>query len=319
MEVYFFMGIGLALSGGGAKGIAHIGVLKALEDNGIKIDYISGCSSGSIIAGLYAAGYTPSEMLNLVLKNSKNLIDYDGKIGFKLVNTIFTKKLSIKGFVKGNKLERTLRYYLKQKNITDISEIKMPLAIPAVNLNTGEIVYFGQDIKNTEDFCTEDKNSTSEQESEGLITAYGDNHFDDFPTCLKYGDLADIIRASCSFPGVFIPKKIEGVDYIDGGVRVNTPVSVLKRMGAEKVIAVTFNCNNKYNFGIKNIIGISEQAFNLLSHNSNISEQNEADVNIRLCIDNVSLLDFSKSEMLFRRGYNIVSRNIGKIKEMLGM
>lgn len=311
------MGIGLALSGGGAKGIAHIGVIKALEDNGIKIDYISGCSSGSIIAGLYAAGYTPNEMLNIVLNNSKNLIDYDGKIGFKLVNTMFTKKLSIKGFVKGNKLEKTLRYYLKQKGVEDISEVKMPLAIPAVNLSTGEIVYFGNDIKDTQDFCESNKEMSDDVEPEGLITAYGDTHFDDFPTCLKYGDLADIVRASCSFPGVFIPKTIEGVDYIDGGVRVNTPVSVLKQMGADKVIAVTFNCNNKYNFGIKNIIGISEQSFNLLSHNSNISEQNMADVNIRLCIDNVSLLDFSKSNVLAVRGYNIVARNISKIKEML--
>lgn len=311
------MGIGLALSGGGAKGIAHIGVIKALEDNGIKIDYISGCSSGSIIAGLYAAGYTPNEMLNIVLNNSKNLIDYDGKIGFKLVNTMFTKKLSIKGFVKGNKLEKTLRYYLKQKGVEDISDVKMPLAIPAVNLNTGEIVYFGNDLKASEDFCESDKETSEGENLEGLITSYGDTHFDDFPTCLKYGNLADIVRASCSFPGVFIPKVIEGVDYIDGGVRVNTPVSVLKQMGADKVIAVTFNCNNKYNFGIKNIIGISEQSFNLLSHNSNISEQNIADVNVRLCIDNVSLLDFSKSSALATRGYNIVARNISKIKEML--
>lgn len=313
------MGIGLALSGGGAKGIAHIGVIKALEDNGIKIDYISGCSSGSIIAGLYASGYTPNEMLNIVLNNSKNLIDYDGKIGFKLVNTMFTKKLSIKGFVKGNKLEKTLRYYLKQKGVEDISDVKMPLAIPAVNLNTGEIVYFENHINDTEDFCASDTKTCDEIEPEGLITAYGDKHFDDFPTCLKYGDLADIVRASCSFPGVFIPKTIEGVEYIDGGVRVNTPVSVLKRMGADKVIAVTFNCNNKYNFGIKNIIGISEQSFNLLSHNSNISEQNIADVNVRLCIDNVSLLDFSKSQVLVTRGYNIIARNISKIKEMLDM
>ncbi len=311
------MSIGLALSGGGAKGIAHVGVLKALEDSGIKVDYISGCSSGSIIAGLYAAGYKPNEILNIVMSNSKKLIDYDGKIGFKLLNTVFTKKLSIKGFVKGNRLEKTIRYFLKQKGITDISDLKFPLAIPAVNLNTGEIVYFGNNINDKEGFCADEHEESSDMETEGLITTYGDTSFDDFPTCLKYGDLADIIRASCSFPGVFIPKTIEGVDYIDGGVRVNTPVSVLKQMGADKVIAVTFNCNNKYNFGVKNIVGISEQSFNLLSHNSNISEQNLADVNIRLCIDNVSLLDLSKSQVLANRGYNIVARNIDKIKKML--
>lgn len=311
------MKIGLALSGGGAKGIAHIGVIKALEENGIKIDYISGCSSGSIIASLYAAGYTPDEMLSIVLNNSKNLIDYDGKIGFKLLNTAITQKLSIKGFVKGNKLEKALRFYLKQKNITDITDVKLPIAIPAVNLQTGEIVYFSNADSEIQNFCDNGIGENKENDIEGIITSYGDKSYDDFPTCLNYGELASVIRASCSFPGVFIPKNIDGIDYIDGGVRTNTPTQILKKMGADKVIAVSFNCNSKHHLGINNIIGISEQAFNILSHSSNKSEQDLADVNIRLCINQVSLLDFSKSRMLALRGYNIVNRNIQKIKKML--
>jgi len=251
-----------------------------------------------------------------VLNNSKNLIDYDGKIGYKLINTVFTKKLNISGFVKGNRLEKTLRYYLKLKGISCISDIKMPIAIPVVKLLNGEIVYFSNIIKDGSGLCLS-QNTNNISNMTGIIGNIYNNQYDDLPTCINYGDVADIVRASCSFPGVFIPKKINGIQYIDGGVRVNTPVDVLKQMGAEKIIAVSFNCNNKSNEGILNIIGISEQAFNIISHTSNNVEQYNADVNIRLCLNNVSLLDFTKSKMLALRGYNIVNRNIDRIKKLL--
>lgn len=286
---------------------------------GLRWIILVGCSSGSIIASLYAAGYTPSDMLNIVMYNYKNLIDYDGKIGFKLINTVFTKKLSIKGFVKGNKLERTLRYYLKLKGVQSITDLKMPIAIPVVKLKNGEVIYFSNVVTNKQDFCSNFKNSKKNVNVTGLVGNFAGMQYDDFPTCLNYGEIADIVRASCSFPGVFVPKVIDGIEYIDGGVRVNTPVEVLRHMGADKIIAVSFDCNNKTNNGISNIIGISEQAFNIISHTSNNIEQYNADVNIRLCIKNISLLDFSKSQLLAKRGYNIVNRNINQIKRLLGI
>lgn len=300
------MSIGLALSGGGAKGMAHIGVLAALIDNGVSVDYISGCSSGSIIASLYACGYSPAEMLKLVKKSSKNIIDYDKTVGLKLFKTAFSKKVSIEGFVKGDRLESLLRNVYRFKGISNICDIKkLPLAIPAVDLQTGEVVYYTnlKDINST--LCCNNNSSNI--------------FFDDLPTCKTSGDLADIVRASCSFPGVFIPKIIDGKKYIDGGVRVNTPVKILKAMGAEKIISVCFDCNNKGSVAIENVMGISHQAINIMSHTSDISEQELSDVNIRMCIKKVSLLDFSKSIYLARRGYNIVNRNIEYIKNKLGI
>ena len=294
------MKIGLALSGGGAKGMAHIGVIEALSDYGINVDYIAGTSSGSIIAALYAAGYTPNEMLRIVNNNKDNIIDVDKKIGFKLIGTLMSKKVSIKGFVKGEKLENLIRYTLNQKKIQDISDVLFPLAIPAIDLNTGEIMYF----------CNKEINSRS-----CLIEE--DNSYDDIPSYCIAGDLASIIRASCSVPGVFVPKKIGDKYFVDGGVRVNTPVEILRKMGAEKVIAVTFNCNKNLTFSIENVVGISSKAFDIMTHSSNIDEVSTADVNIRLCLDNVSLLDISKATYAARRGYNMVARNIIKIKEML--
>lgn len=294
------MGIGLALSGGGAKGIAHIGVIEALLDYGIKIDYIAGTSSGSIMAALFAAGYTPNEMLKIVNMNKDSIVDIDKKIGFKFLGSLINKKVSIKGFVKGNSLENMLYKTLKEKNVEDIQDVKMPLAIPVVDLETGEIVYF---VKN------EDTRSCLIDES---------NEFDNRQSYIYAGELASIVRASCSVPGVFVPKKIDDKLYVDGGVRVNTPVDVLRHLGATKIIAVTFNCNKRPTFSIENVVGISSQAFNIMSHSVNYSEIENADVNLRLCLDN-SLFDMSNPVYLAKRGYNIVARNIFKIKELLNM
>jgi len=294
------MKIGLALSGGGAKGLAHIGVLEALRDYGINIDYISGTSSGSLVAGLYATGYTPNEILKLVNRYKDKIIDVDNKVGFKLFGMLLKRKISIKGFIKGNNLEHILDTTLNEKGIEDISDVSMPLAISTVDLHTGEIVYFLNEMNNDRGCIIQDY-----------------YEYDDKPSYKTKGNLASIIRASCSIPGIFVPKKIEEATYVDGGVRVNTPTEVLKKMGADKVIAVTFDCNKKNMFSIDNVVGISSQAFNIMSHNSNKNDVESADINIKLCLNKVSLLDFSNANYIATRGYNIVARNINRIKERL--
>lgn len=286
------MTIGLALSGGGAKGLAHIGVIKALNDFGIHIDYISGTSSGSIIAALFSAGYTPNEIIDLVNKNRFNIVDIENKSGLKILNSLMSKKVSINGFVKGNNLEYILKQKLLDKNIKDICDIKLPIAIPAVNLFTGDTVYF------TNMYIKENE----------IEKDIGNDIY------VNEGNLASIIRASISVPGIFKPKKINNCYYIDGGVKVNTPVNILKKMGADKIIAVTFIDNNK--FGINNVYGIPDTTLNKI-YNSNSDDVGKSDVNICLNINNVSLFDTSKSVYLANRGYNIVINNINKIKEIL--
>ena len=303
------MSIGLALSGGGAKGLAHIGVLEALKDFGINIDYIAGTSSGSLIASLYAAGYTPNEMLKIINRYKEGIIDIDKGIGFKLFGSVLKKRVSIKGFVKGIKLEKMLDYILKEKKVEDISDLTLPIAIPTVNLKTGEIVYFSNiDI---------DKNNIEENTRWCLIEE--NTNYEDEPKYIKGGNLSSIVRASCSVPGIFVPKRINDEIYIDGGVRVNSPIDVLRKMGADKIIVVTFNCNKGNHMGIENVIGISSQAFNIMSHESNKDKVELADVNIKLCLNNVSLLDFSNATNLAYRGYNIIANNIDRIKKSLNL
>ncbi|MBR6689191.1 MAG: patatin-like phospholipase family protein [Clostridia bacterium] len=305
------MSIGLALSGGGAKGLAHIGVLEALKDYGINIDYIAGTSSGSLIASLYAAGYTPNEMLRIINRYKDGVIDIDKGIGFKLISSALKKRVSIKGFIKGIRLEKMLEYILKDKGIEDISDLSFPIAIPTVNLKTGEITYFSNvDInKNDDNNIYKDRWCLIEENT----------NYEDEPKYIKGGKLSSIVRASCSIPGIFVPKRIKDEIYIDGGVRVNSPIDVLRKMGADKIIVVTFNCNKGNHLGIENVIGISSQAFNIMSHESNKDKVELADVNVKLCLNNVSLLDFSSATDLAHRGYNIIANNIDKIRKSLGI
>ena len=109
----------------------------------------------------------------------------------------------------------------------------------------------------------------------------------------------------------------ENNTYIDGGVRINTPVSVLKNMGADKVIAITFVDDKKFSLGIKNVTGIDKDAFRLMLNSKDKEEINMADVNVRLNVKNVHIFDTSKAYYLICKGYNLIENNIHKIKAIL--
>lgn len=291
------MALGIALSGGGAKGAAHIGVLQALMEENINIDYISGTSSGSIIASLYACGYTPKEMLQFFNMYCNQIGDYDKLVPFKVMGTVVTGNIALKGLAKGDRLENIINNFFMKKKIFDISQVKMPIAIPTVDINTGEVVYFVN------------KKIEFEQSNR--------ENFDDIPTYKFRGNLASIVRASSSFPVVFEPKILDGRVLVDGGVRVNTPISVLKKMGADKVIAISFDKNKRYNDKSMNIISISLKAFDIMSHQVNDEELNRADLIIRPNLPkNISLLDCKKSNLLANLGYRITKEKIKDINNL---
>lgn len=288
------MSFGLALSGGGAKGAAHIGVLQALKEENINIDYISGTSSGSIIAALFAVGYNPFNIYDIFNAYCSHIFDCDKKLPFKVAGTFFTGKISIKGLAKGDNLERLLRKYLSDKNVYNISQVKIPIAIPTVDLSNGEVVYF--------------LNKSINNRTQG---------FDDFPSYIYSANLAAVVRASSSFPAVFEPKILDGRILVDGGVRVNTPVSILKEMGADKTLAVCFDKNDKCDTYSKNIIGITMKTFDIMGHQVNEDEISRADFILTPDVEDVGLLDCSKTRKIVNQGYYATKNNIDKIKEML--
>ena len=135
--------IGICFAGGGIKGACHIGVLKALEEENIKFDFISGTSSGSIIAILYSLGFTPEEMYEIFKKYSKKINYFEFKNILKLIYGIIVKrKIIIKGLNTGEKIEKLVKQECNKKGINNINQINKKLFIPSVNLLNGKMIIF---------------------------------------------------------------------------------------------------------------------------------------------------------------------------------
>ena len=138
-----FMKIGLCLAGGGIKREAHIGAIKALEEENIRFDYVSGTSPGSIVAILYAVGYCAEDMYKLFKKYSKKIKYVDFKNILKTIWGLITeRKIIINGLNSGVQIEKIINEACNLRNIQNIKDIKMPILIPSVDLNTGNIYIF---------------------------------------------------------------------------------------------------------------------------------------------------------------------------------
>ena len=137
------MKLGIALSGGGIRGIAHAGVLKALEDNKIKVDIIGGTSSGSLIASLYAMGYSPYYIYILFKKYSSEITDINTSVIISGVsNFMRNKRVGMTGLKSGESLENIYNEIALKKGIKKISDLKMPIVIPTVDIiNSKEYIF----------------------------------------------------------------------------------------------------------------------------------------------------------------------------------
>ena len=208
------MKLGVALGGGGLKGVAHIGALKALEELGIKIDFLSGTSSGSIMAAFYAMGLTTDEMIQYTKEYYKSITTISKKpIIAGLSKFIVTKNVDLPGIIKGDKVEDLVNKIAKLKDVENIKDIKMPFAVVTVDaITTKEYILSSIKIKNR-------------QQDFGYINDIS---------------IGTAIRASMAFPGVFTPCDYKEYSFMDGGTKDNLPVQVLKDMGAEKTLGISF-------------------------------------------------------------------------------
>lgn len=201
--------VGLVLSGGGAKGFAYIGVLKAVQEAGLRIDYIAGTSMGSIVAGLYAIGYHPDSIRKIVQKENwemvlndeiprKDLAYEEKEFGEKYIVSLPLKgkKINIMSSLhEGQEVDQLLNYYLSPAyKINDFNDLNIPFLCIGTDLLTGESVE------------------------------------------LTKGYLPDAIRASMSIPGYFSPTKYHGRYLVDGGVVNNYPAVNLKDAGIDIVV-----------------------------------------------------------------------------------
>lgn len=285
------MKVGLCLSGGGIKGAAHIGVIKALEEENIKIDCISGASSGSIVASMYAMGYKSDEIFDFFKMYGKEISKINWYLILKLiVGLIFRKKICIEGLNDGNKLAEIINKQAAKKNIKLISDIKIPLMIPSVNLYNGSINLF-----------TSLKNSRK---------------YSDEVIIINNIDIGKAVQASCAYPGIFCPVNINGKKLVDGGIRENTPWKELKVIGAEKIISIVFE-EEKRPKKQMNILDCITGAMGIMMHELYNYEIEGIEYLLKINTNNVWLLEIEKTEELYDLGYETTKKQISKIKEYL--
>ncbi len=203
--------LGLVLSGGGAKGMAHVGVIKAMEEAGLKADYVVGTSMGSVVGGLYALGYNSEEMEQIIRSIDWDLI-LSNRVSFEDISfeekeyynryllefPVVNKKISFpSGLIEGQTLSDVLHYYTWPANgIDSFDDFPIPFRCVATDISTGEPIVFDS------------------------------------------GYLQDALRSSIAIPTVFSPFELENTSVVDGGVVNNFPVDVVREMGADIVIGV---------------------------------------------------------------------------------
>lgn len=281
------MKLGLALSGGGIRGAAHIGVLKALEENNIKIDVIGGTSSGGLIASLYAMDYKPEYIYHLFKRYSKDVVNMDNKpILNGIKNYIINKKLGISGISDGSKLEKLYTEFAKRKNVYCMKDIKMPIAIPSIDLTDAKEYIFSNVVPNKD----------------------ASKYISDIP-------VGRAVRATSSFPAFFCPCEYKNHMFLDGGTLNNVPANEVRNLGADKVISVKFE-ENQYDEN-SDLMDIIMRTIDIMG--SKISENvlKNSDYVLTIPTEKVGLLEDGKTESCFKYGYETTMKHIGEIKSKI--
>lgn len=290
--------VGVALSGGGIRGTAHIGVLKILVENNIPIDMISGTSAGAIIASMYACGYSPQKMQTMVEKLRMNdFIDLNVTVGdlfkhgFKWLYSGMFRFWSVlpTGLIKGNRIEQYFNGLWQGRTVRDTD---IPLAITAVDLNSADTIFFTSPVFN----------------SRAILNArYYHNTL-----------LTDAVRASISIPGIFFPKKYRSMTLVDGAVKNNLPTDILRHMGANVVIGVDLGYDGQANYDIKTVGEILVQCIEIMSREVTLlkSEQH-ADIIIRPNTADVNLKDMKQVLSCIGRGEQAAKEKLAEIKALI--
>ncbi len=282
------MGIGIAFAGGGIRGIAHVGVLKALEENNIKIEAIGGTSAGSIVAALYAMGYKPYYIYVLFKKYAQDIINIgNSSIVNGIGNFVKTKKIGIAGLNDGTLLEKMFNELATRKKMKVVADIKMPLVIPAVDIAEAKEYIFTN--------C-----------------APRNNVNDEYITEISIGKA---IRASSSFPAYFCPCEYKNHIFMDGGVLDNTPILPLKKICKHKVMAVNFEADPvEENCDVMDII---MKTLDIMGNKIAEESFKQSDLVLTVPTDKAGLFDIEKMDKCYKFGYETTMKNMDKIKKLI--
>lgn len=249
--------LGLALSGGATRGLAHIGVLQALEDNGITPDYLSGTSIGAFAAALYAFGVPLQEIRSV------------GQ-GMTPLN-VSKLKLSRFAMFSNEEMGRLIQSKIGKARI---EESPIPLAIITVDIGTGAKVV------------------------------------------MRQGEVAPAVMASNAVPGIYRPIYIDGRMLVDGGIAEDVPISPLRPMGADFIVAVNLSAERLYRRP-ENIIDIILNAIDIAIDEDTKAQVQSADVLIEPRLSHFPRMDVNKIDELIAEGYRATEASVGKIRLLL--
>lgn len=249
--------IGVALSGGFARAVAHIGVLKVLEENRIPIGFLAGTSAGSIIASAYAGGASLDQ-----------IADVARRLRWKDFGRWTLSRL---GLASNHRLEAFLRRNFQARRFEDL---KIPLAVVATDLNTGKPVVF-----------------TS-------------------------GSLATAIRASCAYPGLFLPVQHNGTWLVDGALVAPVPTQAVRKLGAKFVLAISID-NIEWDVEPKNMVEVLGRSLSIAQATADPVWRKEANLVIEPQVSRYCWDDFQYTDELIAAGEAAMRKALPRLEKLL--
>ena len=284
--------VGLVLSGGGAKGIAHIGVIQALEDNEIPIDYVTGTSMGAIVGGLYAAGFTPDEMMGILM--SKDFSDWSTGVINENLTYYFDRKAPTPSMVKLN--------FVSDDSVKLKLDLLPSSLINPLPMNFGFLELFTPYTAQ----CGGDFNQLFVP-----FRCVASDVFNKRKLVLGSGGLGEAIRASMSFPIVFKPQYINGLPIFDGGIYDNFPVDVMRTTFAPEFVLGVDVSSGSSKIDMNSLV---DQVETMIIQDENTEIPDSVGIKMVLNLSDFGLLDFPKARAIYQIGYDRTIAIIDSIK-----
>jgi len=281
--------VGLVLSGGGAKGLAHIGALKVIEEAGVKIDYIGGTSMGAIVGALYAAGYSATELdsifrytdFNSLIKDNlprsaKTFYEKEDSERYALTLPFDKFKISVPPAYSGgqNIYHELVRLLYHVKDVKDFTQLPIPFVCVGTNVETGEEVL------------------------------------------LKKGYLPEAIMASGTLPSLFEPATVDGKILIDGGVVNNYPIHKVKDLGADVIIGIDVQHGLSGREDLSSATEILLQINNFQAAADMEEKSRQTDIYIKPNMQDYTVLDFNQGNAIVRLGEEAARKEYSALKEL---
>jgi NTE family protein len=284
--------VALALSGGGARGIAHIGVLRALEENQIPVDFIAGTSMGAVIGAFYASGYSAEEIARIVRgidwqsifsgKPERSLVPLSARLGetprILSVGYDFFRLALPESALADYPIHRVLTRYLAGPSLAaggDFDRLPIPFRAVAADLRTGSRVVHAR------------------------------------------GDLARAVRSSMSIPLAFSPVRLGDQVLVDGGIVDNLPVDVACGLGADFVLAVDVTSPPLPPERYRDLLGIASQLTDILAASANRNHQERANLLLRPELHGHRFTDYSNFESLIESGYQAAMAEMPSLLDLV--